>query len=68
MVKLRITRNDQVVIEAEGTADDLAKLIGLILPWQVAPITVPTVWGVPGLPEGDSTIKFTQLPVPGAGG
>lgn len=40
MVKLKITRSDGTVIEAEGEADELAKL--QLIPWQFSPI-YPTV-------------------------
>lgn len=43
MVKLKITRADGVVIECEGNADDLAKLIALILPWPAVQLWTPQV-------------------------
>lgn len=38
MVKLKITRSDGTVIEAEGAVDDLVKLAPQIVPWVAVPV------------------------------
>lgn len=57
MVKLKVSRSDGTVIEFEGTAEDLQKVILNLVPWNIVTYPQQNPWWL----RGDGTVDFSGL-------